>query len=64
MLTYQDGKPIKVGDSVLLEHGQRRGTVELLVVTEDEMIALGVEEPCVVVLSPPFGRLYLQFWSL
>ena len=59
MLAYANGSPIKVGDSVLLEHGQTPGTVELIVLTPVEMEVIGVEEPGVMLLSPPFGRVYL-----
>lgn len=59
MLTYKDGSPIRVGDSVLLEHGQTPGTVELVVVTSAQMEAIGVEESGVMLLSAPFGRVYL-----
>jgi len=64
MFTYTDGSPIKAGDSVLLEHGQTPGTVELVVITPAEMEAIGVEEPGVMLLSPPFGRVYLPERSL
>ena len=64
MLTYADGSPIQVGDSVLLENGQTPGTVELVVITLAEMKAIGVEEPGVMLLSSPFGRVYLPKWSL
>jgi hypothetical protein len=64
MLTYADGSPIQVGDTVLLEHGQTPGTVELVVLTPVEMETIGVEEPGVMLLSPPFGRVYLPKWSL
>ncbi|MBO9876088.1 hypothetical protein [Xanthomonas sp. D-99] len=64
MFTYADGSPIKAGDSVLLENGQTPGTVELVVLMPSEMQAIGVEEPGVMLLSPPFGRIYLPEWSL
>jgi hypothetical protein len=64
MLTYADGSPIQVGDSVLLEHGQTPGTVELVVLTMAEMEAIGVDEPGIMLLSPPFCRVYLPRWSL
>jgi len=64
MLTYADGSTIKVGDSVLLENRRTPGTVELVVVTPAEMASIGVEEPGVMLLSPPFGRIYLPQWSL
>ncbi|MBB4597412.1 hypothetical protein FHR59_000457 [Xanthomonas arboricola] len=64
MLTYADGSPIQVGDSVLLEHGQTPGTVELVVLTQTEMETIGAEEPGVMLLSAPFGRVYLPKWFL
>jgi hypothetical protein len=64
MLTYSDGSLIKVGDSVLFEYGQTPGTVELVVFTQPEMQAIGVEEPGVMLLSPPFGRVYLPEWYM
>ena len=64
MFTYTDGSPIKIGDSVLLENGQTPGTVELVVLTLAEMQAIGVEESGVMLLSAPFGRVYLPEWSL
>jgi len=64
MLTYANGSPIQVGDSVLLEHGQTPGTVELVVLTSPEMEAIGVKERGVMLLASPFGRVYLPEWSL
>jgi len=64
MFTYADGSSIEVGDAVLLERGTTPGTVELVVVTPAEMQAIGVVEPGVMLLSPPFGRVYLPEWSL
>ncbi len=61
---YEDGSEIKVGDSVLLENGRTPGTVELIVTTAEEMRQIGVDEPGVSLLSPPFGRVYLPDWSL
>ena len=49
---------------MLLENGQTPGTVELVVVALEEMAAIGVDEPGVMLLSPPFGRVYLPVWSL
>jgi hypothetical protein len=64
MLTYADGSPIQVGDAVTLEHGRAAGTVELVVLTVAEMAEIGVDEPGVMLLSPPFGRVYLSERSL
>ncbi|SOU09272.1 Hypothetical protein LMG19145_00355 [Xanthomonas arboricola pv. fragariae] len=49
---------------MLLEHGQTRGTVELVVLTQTEMETIGAEEPGVMLLSAPFGRVYLPKWFL
>lgn len=64
MFKYQDGSEIMVGDSVLLENGHTPGTVEFIVTTAEEMKAINVEEPGVLLKSPPFGRVYLPRWSL
>jgi hypothetical protein len=64
MFTYSDGMAVEVGDSVLIERGRTPGTVELLVCTEGEIKAMGVSEPGVMLLSPPFGRIYLPASSL
>ena len=60
MLLYADGSPIQVGDSVTLEHGRTPGVVELVVLTATQMAEFGVDEPGVMLLSPPFGRVYLS----
>jgi hypothetical protein len=59
MFKYVDGSKIKVGDSVLLENGRTPGTVESIVTTPEEMKATNVDEPGVMLKSPPFGRVYL-----
>jgi hypothetical protein len=64
MFTYADGSPLEVGDAVLLERGKTSGTVELVVVTRAEMQTIGVDGPGVMLLCPPFGRVYQPEWSL
>lgn len=64
MFKYEDGAAIMVGDSVLLEHGRTPGIVESIVSTAEEMKATNVDEPGVMLKSPPFGRVYLPQWSL
>ena len=59
MLKYADGSEVMVGDSVLLERGRTPGIVELIVTTAEEMKAITVDEPGVMLKSPPFGRVYL-----
>jgi hypothetical protein len=64
MFKYPDGSDVNVGDSVLLENGRTPGIVEFIVVTPEEMKATNVQEPGVMLKSPPFGRIYLPKWSL
>ena len=64
MFKYTDGSEIKVGDSVLCENEKVPGIIELIALTPEEMSAINVNEPGVMVLSSPFGRLYLPAWSL
>ena len=59
MFTYADGTQVQVGDSVLIEHGRTAGTVEILVCTTQQMAEIGVRQPGVMLLSAPFGRVYL-----
>jgi hypothetical protein len=59
MFTYADGSQVQVGDSVLIEHGRTAGTVELVVCTAQQMAEIGVTQPGVMLLSAPFGRVYL-----
>jgi len=59
MFKYSDGSEVKVGDSVLLENGRTPGTVESIVLTPEEMQSTNVEEPGIMLKSPPFGRVYL-----
>jgi hypothetical protein len=63
-LTYEDGSLIKVGDNVLLERGRTPGTVELIVITSEEMAENGVDEPGIMLLSPPFGRVFFPACTL
>lgn len=63
-LRYQDGTEIMAGDSVLFEHGRTPGVVEFTVTTADEMKNINVDEPGVMLASPPFGHVYLPQWSL
>ena len=60
MLSYADGSSVQVGDSVTLENGRTPGVVELVVLTAAQMAEIGVDEPGVMLLSPPFGRVYLS----
>ena len=59
MFTYADGSEIQIGDSVLLENGRTPGTVDSIVITSEEMRSTNVEEPGIMLKSPPFGLVYL-----
>lgn len=63
-LAYEDGSPILVGDRVLHESGRTPAVVEAVAVSALELAAIGVEEPGVMLASPPFGLVYLPAWSL
>lgn len=64
MFKYPNGLAMEIGDTVLLEHGRTSGCVELIVTTPDEMRAINVDEAGVMLISPPFGRVFLPHWSL
>jgi len=64
MLTYRNGSPVQVGDSVLIENGKTPGTVVEVVESLAEMTGFGVDVPGVMVKSAPFGLVYLPVESL
>lgn len=64
MFFYPDGSEILVGDSVLLEKGSTPGVVELIVASHEQMSDTGVDEPGIMLKSPPLGLVYLPQWSL
>jgi hypothetical protein len=63
-LVYPDGTTVMVGDSVLFEQGRTPGLVELVVSSDEQMKENGVEEPGIMLKSPPFGLVYLPHLSL
>jgi hypothetical protein len=64
MFVYSDGSKIMVDDSVLLERGRTPGVVQCIVRSVELMKDLGVEEPGILLTSPPFGRVYLPVSAL
>jgi len=64
MFCYDDGTEVQVGDSVLLEHGRTPGVVTSIIVSEAEIKATNVDEPGIMLRSPPFGLVFLPKWSL
>lgn len=61
MIAYQDGGQIRVGDSVLIEHRRTPGVVTHIIESASSQKEWGVEEPGVMLKSPPFG---LVFWPV
>ena len=58
---YADGHAILIGDCVRIEHGRTPGIVEAVLVSPHDIKMLNVECAGVMLLSPPFGRV---FWPL
>ncbi len=52
---------MKVGDSVLIEHGRAPGTISEVISTKDDLAQWNVNEPGVMIKSAPFG---LVFWPI
>ena len=61
MVTYQDGSEVKVGDAVLIEHRRTSGVVIEVIDSASAQKEWNVEEPGVMLKSPPFG---LVFWPV
>ena len=59
MLTYLTGKPIVVGDNVLIEHGQAAGVVRAVVDSPSLCREWNVNEPGVLIESAQFGLVFL-----
>ena len=58
MLRYPDGSQIAVGDSVSIMHGEVLGVVEEVIFTSTQQSNWNLEEPGVMLLSAPFGRVF------
>jgi hypothetical protein len=64
MITYQDGTEMRVGDSVLIEHGRTPGTISELIESSVDEKQWNVDEPGVMIKSPPFGLVFLPISAL
>ena len=64
MITNHDGKEMRVGDSVLIENGRTPGTVSELIESAAEQKQWNVDEPGVMIKSPPFGLVFLPVSAL
>jgi len=56
-MKYPNGGEIKVGDKVRFERGGATGTVETII--EANFSDWSVDEPGVMLLSAPFGRVFI-----
>ena len=59
MMTYGDAAAMKMGDSVLIEHGTTPGVITHLIESAAEQSEWNVDEPGVMIASPPFGLVFL-----
>lgn len=59
MIAYQDGTEMKVGDSVLIEDGGTPGVITELIESVSEQNEWNVDEPGVMIKSPPFGLVFI-----
>lgn len=59
MICYQDGMEMRVGDSVLIEHGRVPGVITVLIQSAAEQSECNVQEPGVMINSPPFGLVFI-----
>ncbi len=57
MIAYQDGGEMKIGDSVLLEGGRTPGIITEVI--EKNFKQWNVDEPGVMIKSPPFGLVFM-----
>jgi len=56
-MKYPNGVDVKVGDNVRFERGGATGTVETII--ETHLSDWSVDEPGVMLLSAPFGRVFI-----
>lgn len=64
MFCYKDGSEMRLGDAVLIEEGQTKGTIKLLVVTSKQQEQWTVPTPGVLVSAPPYGNVFLPDFTL
>jgi hypothetical protein len=57
-MNYPDGTQARVGDSVLLDHGNNPGVVYDVIDTAERRQHWGVEESGLMIESPTYGLLF------
>jgi hypothetical protein len=50
---------VRVGDQVLIENGRTPAKVKELIVQPQQLVEWGLQEPGVMLESPPFGLLFI-----
>jgi hypothetical protein len=63
MISYQDGTQMLVGDSVLIERGRTPGQIIEVIEAVAELKQWNLDEPGVMIKSPPFGLVFLPLSS-
>jgi len=56
-MKYPNGAEVEIGDRVRFERGENSGTIETII--ESNFADWSVDEPGVMLLSAPFGRLFI-----
>lgn len=56
MITYEDGQPVHVGDFVDLDG--MPATVIVIVESQEEIVATGLQEPCVGFMTERLGKIF------
>ena len=59
MIRYVGGEQARIGDTVLIDNGERTGNVEEVIDTDLKVREWGVAEPGVMITSDYYGRLFL-----
>jgi hypothetical protein len=59
MIRYIDNTPANVGDTILIDNGERTGRVVAIVQDEMHMREWGVDEPGLMVESDYYGMLFV-----
>jgi hypothetical protein len=59
MISYNDGREMRVGDRVRIEHGRTPAIVTDLIKLAEHRAQWNVTEPGVMLTSPPFGLVFI-----
>jgi hypothetical protein len=59
MIAYQNGMPMRVGDTVLIEHGRTQGVVVEIIEALADLQQWRLKEPGITIKSLTFGFVFL-----